>query len=313
MSFYVLGGVVTGTTAIYVIPQYGWRMMYLIGGLAFIVVLLLAAFLRESPLWLVSHGRAQEAIVTINAMEKSAGRAATGWTKDNIVVQPPMKTSGVAALFAPEYRRQTIGLWVMYFMSCIMLYSIMAWMPTLLYAVKGLSLKLSYSFSLSQNVAASIACVVTGLVADKFGRRANIYIGYALIILIFPTMAFANGLWALFVTVFCVGFAVNFMINTAQPIIAEYYRPEIRNTGVSFATGFGRFGGFIGPLWIGVMKQNGYNFQAIIMSLIIPAFLGMLIVKFLVKEETKGKIHGYSNEEIARDSRQPDFSKELII
>lgn len=298
MAFYLFGGVITGTAAIYVIPAYGWRMMYLIGGAAIIVLILLAVFLRESPQWQITHGKIDEAIDTMKALEKSAGRAVTEWTKDDIYVPPPAKKSGVTALFTPEYRKQTIGLWLMYFLSCCVLYSIMSWMPTLLYTVKGLSLKMSYIFSFSQNVAASIACVVTGLMADKLGRKVNIYLGYSLIVLILPLMAFANGLQTLFLTVLAVGFAINYALNTAQPIIAEYYRPEVRNTGVSFASGVGRFGGFVGPLLVGLMVQKGFNFQTITMLCIVPALLGMLVVRFLVTEETRGKTHNYSAEGI---------------
>jgi putative MFS transporter len=289
MAFYLFGGVVTGSVALNVIPNYGWRMMYLLGSVALILVVPLAAFLRESPIWLATHGREQEALETVKALEKSAGKEPSGWSIEDLVISPPMKKSGLAALFVPEYRKQTIGLWLLYFFCCVVLYSIMAWMPTLLYTVKGLSLSLSYKFAMSQNVAASIACVLTGLVADKIGRRGNVYLGYILVILALPLLAFANSTMVLFLGVFCVGFAINYVLNSVQPILTEYYRPEIRNTGVSFASAFGRIGGFAGPLLIGFLKQQGLSFQATILCLLIPVLVGMLIIKFLVTEETKGK------------------------
>ena len=148
---------------------------------------------------------------------------------------------------------------------------------------------MSYKFAMSQNFAASIACVLTGLVADKIGRRGNGYLGYILVIVVLPLLAFADSTMAIFLGVFCVGFAINYMLNSIQTILAEYYRPEIRNTGVSFASAFVRIGGFVGPLWIGVLKQQGFSFKITILSLLIPALVGMFIIKFLVTEETKGK------------------------
>lgn len=289
MAFYVAGGILCGMAAIFIVPKFGWRFMYLLGGISLIQVFVLAAFLPESMHWLLSKGRVKEVIKTIQVMEKSVKGSATEWTNESFSVLPPINQGGVRALFSPEYRRQTIGLWLMYFMGCTTLYAIMMWMPTLLYGIKGLSLSKSYSFSLSQNIAAGIANVGTGYMADRIGRRRNGYLGFILSILIIPTLAFASGEMQLLLSVFFVGFVINYAVNTAQPIIAETYRTEFRNTGVSLATSFGRLGGFIGPLLMGLMQQMGVGFKATIMSLVIPAVLGIIVILLLVRHETKGR------------------------
>ena len=51
-------------------PELGWRIAFIIGGVIGIFVLFLRRFIPESPRWLMTHGRPEEASEVVTAIEK---------------------------------------------------------------------------------------------------------------------------------------------------------------------------------------------------------------------------------------------------
>jgi len=132
MAFYLIGWVIAGLVAIYVVPIYGWRVCYLVGGIPALYVLVLLAKLNESPYWLLGKGREDEAIKIIKKMEIIATGEAGEWSPGSLIAPSPAKKRGISAIFSLEYRKSTVALWMMYFMGSVVIYGISSWLPTLL-------------------------------------------------------------------------------------------------------------------------------------------------------------------------------------
>ncbi|WP_051276028.1 MFS transporter [Desulfovirgula thermocuniculi] len=287
-SWLVAGWVMAGLVAMAVVPHWGWRYCYLIGGLPILYALILAALLPESPHWLVSKGRNAEAVGVIRAMERAARGSAREWSPEGLLVPPPPKSVGVAALFSREYRLATVGLWIMYFMGCVIIYGVTAWMPTLLYE-KGLSLTKSYGFAIMQNAASIVANGVAGLTSDKMGRKKNIIFSFIVCTLAVVLMANAAGTLGILAACIFLGFASNLALTSVQPLIAETYRTEFRNTGVAWTHAFGRIGGFLAPIMAGYVQQLGIGFTGTMLWFIMPSLIGAVAPVFFVRYETRGK------------------------
>jgi putative MFS transporter len=70
MTVFVVSGLpVADLLGVLVIPQFGWRTMFVLGGLGALVVWYLRKKLPESPRWLESAGRAEEAEAILSAIE----------------------------------------------------------------------------------------------------------------------------------------------------------------------------------------------------------------------------------------------------
>lgn len=245
--------------------------------------------MKESVYWLAKEGRRKEAVENLQYIEKVATGKVTDWDPEDLEVPPPPKVVGAKALFTKEYRTITAGIWITYFAGCFTVYGINAWLPSLMLE-KGLSLSSAYGLAVAQNAAAIVANTSTGFVAEIVGRRKNLIISYmiagiAVIIVAFVGSNFA----AILAANIFMGFAINYSITAVQPLMAESYPTEFRNTGVSWAQAFGRFGGAAAPIVAGIVMGMGLGYSMSFLFYIIPLFVGALAAFLFIRNETKGK------------------------
>jgi len=85
-----------------------------------------------------------------------------------------------------------------------------------------------------------------------------------------------------------VGISMNYGLSAVQPLLAEAYRTEFRNTGVAWVQALGRLGGFSGPIVIGYLQQIGVGFTGTFIFFAVPPVI-IAIIAFFYASETKGK------------------------
>lgn len=273
--------------ALNVVPSYGWRVCFLIGGLPAFYAIFILFKLPESIHWLLGKGREKEAIEIIKNMELAAAGKAGEWLPGSLVIPPPHKKVGVSALFSSEYRKATIGIWIIYFMSMLIIYGVTSWLPTLL-VERGYGLVLGYSFAILQNLIGSVGGFLTGFVADIIGRRKNVIYSFLFTAAAILLLGFVTGKWQVLVVAVLVGFCMQWANGGALPLMAEAYPTEFRNTGVAWAQSFGRIAGFLSPIFVGYIQQLGVGFSGTFQIFAIPAVTCSLVAVVLITE-TKGK------------------------
>jgi MFS family permease len=103
-------------------------------------------------------------------------------------------------------------------------------------------------------------------------------------------MAFVGGdFYTILAANIFMGFAINYAITAVQPLMAESYPTEFRNTGVAWCQAFGRFGGAFAPIVAGLIMSLKLGPQMSFLFYIIPAVVGGLAAYVFIKRETKGK------------------------
>lgn len=286
MAWMIVGWVLAGLLASVVVPVLGWRYLYLFGGVPFIYAIILHFVMPESIYWLVGKGKREEAVKTLKRVEKMATGKTTDWDPNGIIIPPQSKVVGPKALFTKNFRMVTIGIWIAYFMGTFVLYGINAWLPKIM-AEKGFA-----SIAIASNGAAVIANVTTGWLAEIIGRKKNLVLAFILAGLAVLCLAIALGtdaFGALLASAIFMGFAVNYTITSINPLMAESYPTEFRNTGVAWGQAFGRIGAIIAPVIAGLIIGLGLGYEFSFLFFIIPAVIGSLGVILFVKRETKGK------------------------
>ena len=287
----MLGWVLAGLVAMYVVPTFGWRVCYLVGGFPFIYGILMYFLVPESVHWLLRKGKEEKALKIINDINSKLDcPREKPYAIDEIKVVPVEQKGQLKALVSKKYLRVTIGIWLVAFATCALSYGLTNWMPTIL-STNGYNLSSSYALTTLMNALGCAGALFAGFMADRIGRIKSTYFacGLAIAAVIFMAFAGLGNHWMIPACVF-LGFSINYAYTTPQPITIEAYPTEIRATGQACVTTVARIGGLIVPVVIGGLMQSGITFETVLVVFVVPLALAMLFTKFLIRNETKGRI-----------------------
>jgi AAHS family benzoate transporter-like MFS transporter len=267
-----MGSLISAFLAIMLLGSIGWRGMFWIGALPIVTLLPLAYFkMPESPAWLASRGRIDEARAISDRtgvpLPEAAPAPAVGARRER---------AGFAGLFSRDYLWPTLLLGFMSATGLVLVYSLNTWLPELMRQA-GFNAKGSLSFLLVLNGGAVIGALAGSRVADRFGPKpvvASCFLIGALSIAVL-TVNLPLGVLLAFVAV--VGLGTSGTQTLIYGFVANYYRTNVRGAGVSWCAGFGRLGGVVGPLLGGFMVGAGLALSSIFYVLSGLAILGVIL------------------------------------
>lgn len=308
-AFFLFGWVLAGLIAMFIIPIFGWKFCYLLGLIPCFYAILLAIKLPESARWLLMKGHEEAAFKIIRRMELAAKGVATKWAPGSIIVPTPQKSVGPAALFSRQFLPVTLGLSFVYFLGSMIVYGVSGWLPSLLVA-KGYTMVAGYSFAIMQNSASVLANIVTGYCSDTYGRKKTLMFGFISLGIVVILLGYSSTTAQLIIFAILVGFFSNFALTGIQPLLAESYPTEFRNTGVAYSQAFGRLGSMSGPILAGFVQTIGFGFTGTLAMFAAPAAICVIVLLFF-KMETKGKSLETISEEIAY--HDADANKAAVV
>ncbi len=191
MAVFVVSGLpVAGLIGLLLIPSFGWRAMFVLGGIGALGVWYARKSLPESPRWLDSVGRHDEADAILRRIETEVTAARGGEPLPAFV---PVKT-GVGAPQALSFgslfsgtmlQRMIVGCVTLVVINTL-LYGFVTWLPTF-FVHQGFSIAKSFGFALVMSLGAPIGSAIGALTADAWGRKPTI-IGSSLAAILFGAM-----------------------------------------------------------------------------------------------------------------------------
>ncbi|MDP1738440.1 MAG: MFS transporter [Caulobacter sp.] len=228
-----MGGALVGLLARTDLAAADWRVIFLVGGGApLVLALALWAWLPET----------------------------------GVRAQAPAKGAGLAALFGRGRLGTTLSLWVSYAAIALVLHLFLNWLPSLLVA-RGVEGKAAAGISTLFNLGGAAGGVIVGLTIDRMGARwplAASVVG--LVAVLFALAAPATGLPVTAALAFALGFLVMATQFGLYGVGPGYYAPAVRGTGVGAAIAAGRFGSAMGPVLAGQLLGGGATTQQVVMS-----------------------------------------------
>jgi len=268
-----MGAMLAAIVATLFLENLGWRAVYWIGTVPEIIIILLRIKLKESPKYLemrevkklLKEGKKEEAIELGNHY--------------GINVVQMTEKSTIGQLFAPDFRRHTIGLFAA---------NILIWFPcqvfsvlgtTILTSAKGFEFSNALLMAIATNLVAYTGYLVSGAIGDKFGRRNVIFAfwftsGIAYVLMMYLTSGFFTTMLLYMLGTFCMlgGWA------TVMTYQGESYPTRIRANAVSFLNAWGYVGAIISSgIFSWAIGAFGIVHAAVIAGA-IPACLGAIFM-----------------------------------
>lgn len=272
---FVVGLLGAALLSSWVIPAWGWRPLFLVGGLPLVFAVLLWRRVPESPRWLAARGRLTEADATLTRIEHEVSGGAP-----LPVPRPgdPIRVggTGLTALRGGRYVRRTVVLVVLCFAAYLITYGLTSWLPTIYTELYHVPIAVALRFSLYSMVAGLAGSTALALAVDRFGRKPCLTIGMAgaavmlgLLALLRPTSAGTVALLVSAATLFV--FSVNLGINLYVP---ELYPSRARVLGSAISGVAVRLGVIIGPILVGMLYTRSSGFSLVIGLLAVVALIG---------------------------------------
>jgi MFS transporter, putative metabolite:H+ symporter len=265
---------ITALVSTLLIPRFGWRIMFILGGLGALGVWYLRKALPESPRWLESVGRSDEAEAILQTIEREVSL--------HHPLPPPMPDTplppsrDLTALISPALLPRMLVGAVTLIVANTLIYGFVTFLPTF-FVQEGRGIARSFAYSLIMSVGAPVGSAIGALTADSWGRRPTIIGASLLTIFLGGIYPFISDPMLLLVT----GFLLMIPIYVQVTLLFAIYIPELFPTDVRMRAGgicntFGRGATILTPFLV-VALLRSYGIGGV-----LALMIGFLIVQIIV-------------------------------
>ena len=182
--------------------------------------------------------------------------------KEFVEESTPIFKLNVGTLWTKTFRVRTLMLWLAWFGIVFSYYGIFMWLPSIVFA-QGFEVVKTFEYVLIMTLAQLPGYFAAAWLVDIIGRRytlSSFLLLSGICAYFFGNAATADGIlmWGAAMSFFNLG--AWGVIYTYTP---ELYPTAIRALGSGWAAGFGRIGGMLAPMLVGVLLTGGAHMDSI--------------------------------------------------
>jgi putative MFS transporter len=257
------------------VPAFGWRVMFVLGGIGALIAWFLRRSLPESPRWLALVGREEEADALVADFEREA--SLQGALTPSDPVSKPVMPLATGSLFREPFLSRLIVGCVSLMVVNTLIYGFITWLPTF-FVGQGESIARSTGFALLMSVGGPLGSTMGAISADTFGRKPTIIGAAASAILLCVAFSLSDNS---FLTA-AIGFLLTIPIYVLVAALFAVYVPELfptefRLRGVGICNAAGRSASIVVPLFVGpVFAHYGVSGVLAIMGVALLIMIGVV-------------------------------------
>ncbi len=242
-------------------PEYAWRGVWLLIGIGALIVWVFRFTLPESPRFLATHGKGQQALAVLGRLGIAGPKVPLSTDAASNTKSDPF---GVVFRMFPTRVIAGMICFTAFFGVAI---GLGAWLPNMM-NTKGFTITKSLQYTLVMNFAVPCASLFLMYALDRYGRKITsvcAFVGAGIMAMVFAN---AGTPLELMVAGFIMVFFVQVAGNSMQIFASEVFPTNARASGFGWASGVGRLAtAFILPtiLWV----QNGWGLTTVFVCLAI--------------------------------------------
>ena len=272
MSFWAVGGILASLVSIIIISTFGltWRYTLLFGVVSAAYGLYARRLIPESPRWLASRGRLEEAD---RVVEQITGvHSSTGY---DLGVAASASTAPFRQLWANYRGRLFFGM-SLDFSEAAGYYGLFTAMSIFVFSSSTGAVPISNQalpwVYLIANVGALAGGILVAFALDRVGRRPTVTVSYtaAAASMVLCALAATTGSAGIVVVAFTIAaFFATCAWVSAYPTFSELFPTHLRATGIGASVGVGRVGASIGQV---LLAELALSFSIGAMFVLLAAF-----------------------------------------
>lgn len=285
-----LGGVFGGLLAARIIPIWGWESVFYVGGIVPLLLLpVVGKMLPESLHFFVTKGGEKSTATVVRVLNQidPSGR----YTERDSFLLPEAGRHGlsVAQLFGEGLARNTLLLWLAFFVNLLAMYFLMSWLPSILVDA-GFVVSKAINVSTLFSLGGALGSLLLAYLMSKYGSRQMLtwFFFIAALLCVAVVRLVASSPPLLMLIIFLSGFLTISAQVGMNAMAASIYPSSIRATGVGWALGVGRIGAIAGPVIGGVLAALRLGIQGyfLIFGLVLMiAAIAIALLQFNDKKE----------------------------
>jgi MFS transporter, AAHS family, 4-hydroxybenzoate transporter len=278
---FTLGAAIGGFVANWLIPAFGWRSVFIFGGVVPLIVAIgMFLALPESLQFLaVRKTRLDQLVRWLRQLDPTLRIDASTQFVTN-----ETSRSGVPFwhLFREGRAFVTTLLWIVNFTNILVLYSLSGWLPTIFETMMGYDRSTAILLGTLVQVGGTVGAFGLAWMILRGGFTPMLALTFAVATV---SIAFIGHPGLTLPTLYAMVFVAGWCIVGGQPglnaLSASYYPTYLRSTGVGAGLGVGRLGAIVGPSIAAVLVAQAWPPQQLLWAAAVPALVSTIVIVVL--------------------------------
>lgn len=265
---FAFGPMLAGYFAKIILPTHGWRPMFYIGAVGFIMAVIAKIVIPEPEAWLAAKKKAKEAKASLGSIKM-------------------LFSSEIYEQTGTTLRRNTIGAFFLVLGTLVAYWGAFSWIPNWLQVERGMDIVKSMNYYMFLQIGGIIGYIVFAFIADRFGRKKPSLVVLAasfVCVLVFVSIRNPSAM-LFFAPIY--SFITYPIFGLYGGYMAELFPTSVRATGVNGIYNLARMAAFFGPSILGWIAAHSSFTYAIGTSAFLYLFS---IVPLLFLPETKKRL-----------------------